>query len=113
MTIHRIYASNSYRENIQIWNGPIYTGKHVGLISGKDQAGKTIDYNFCVEPSVHTLLMGHSESAGWTSGSYFDVQVGGAQIAHALLDRLNLESLTVYRELLHFNIMSSLHASHP
>lgn len=113
MVLHRVHFPNAYHESVQVWEGPIYTGKHVGVINGKDMAGKTYDYEFCVNPSVHTLLMGDSDNSGWTSGSYFDVRAGGVPVAHTLLDSLNLGSLTVYRGFPPFSVIPSVHAPHP
>ena len=97
MTIHRIHQQNTYLENVQIWEGNAVTGKYVGMISGKNMAGTTHDYEFCVEPTVHTLLLDHYSSSGWGSGSYFQVLVGNVVIMEATLDRLGLGAFKVYR----------------
>ena len=98
MTIHRIHQQNTFRENVQIWEGDAVTGKYVGLISGKNMAGTTKDYEFCVEPAVHTLLLDHYTSAGWGSGSYFQILVGGVEIMEGTLDRLSLGAFKLYRQ---------------
>lgn len=83
MIIHRVHRSNTYLENVQIWKGDAITGEYVGLISGKNMAGTTQNYEFCVDPAVHTLLLDHAHNQGWGQGSYFKIRVGGVTLMKA------------------------------
>lgn len=111
MVLHRVYGSSATYENVQIWEGDIYTGRFVGVINGRNMNQVTHDYEFCVNAGVHTLLLDQVSKAGWATGSYVDVQVDGVTIAHGILDRLETGILTVYRVLLLLGVTHSLHAS--
>ena len=111
MVLHRVYGSSATYENVQIWEGDIYTGRFVGVINGRNMNQVTYDYEFCVNAGVHTLLLDQVSKAGWATGSYVDVQVDGVTIAHGILDRLETGILPVYREFHLWDMTRSLHAS--
>ena len=111
MVLHLVYGSSATYENVQIWEGDIYTGRFVGVINGRNMNQVTYDYEFCVNAGVHTLLLDQVSKAGWATGSYVDVQVDGVTIAHGILDRLETGILTVYREFHLWDMTRSLYAS--
>ena len=111
MIIHRVHRSNTYLENVQIWKGDAITGEYVGLISGKNMAGTTQNYEFCVDPAVHTLLLDHAYNQGWGQGSYFKIRVGGVTLMKGTLSRLSYTSFKVYRMCCCVKSLCSVHGS--
>lgn len=98
MILHRVHGSNSYLENVYVWENEAETGKFIGMINGKDRAGTTVDFEFCVNPVSHTLVFEHASGSNWSTGSYVSVQIGGVTIARHFVDRLGLDSIVVYRK---------------
>ena len=111
MIIHRIHRSNTYLENVQIWKGDAITGEYVGLISGKNMAGTTQDYEFCVDPAVYTLLLDHANNQGWGQGSYFQIMVDDVVLMKGTLSRLSYTSFKVYRTCYCVGSLCSVHGS--
>lgn len=97
MTLHRVHGSNTYLENVYIWENEPETGKFVGMINGKNRAGTTVNYEFCVNPVSHTLVFEHVSGTSWSTNSYVYVQMGGASLARHFIDRLGIDSIVVYR----------------
>lgn len=97
MTLHRVHGQNTYLENIYIWENQPNSGRFVGMINGKNKAGTTVDYEFCVNAVPHTFVFEHASGSYWSTGSYVAIQNGGVTLAQHFVDRLGIDSIVVYR----------------
>ena len=69
------------------------------MISGKNRASTTVDFEFCINAGKHTVVFEHSGDSAWGTNSYLLIQNGGVDIARHFLDRLGRDTITIYRTL--------------